>query len=158
MPNYPGDFQGHELYATSTVLAYSLPSLGSSLVSTFVGGSDIGNIDSWAKSQDGTTDFYWQIYPNNDLTKQPFYILNDPYSLSVPSMTETLNNFTLSAPSLPVVDSTPPIGQTIAEGLSDLGSGVSNFFGSISTYLPWIAIGIAAIIIYPKIKDFGKKK
>jgi hypothetical protein len=149
MPNYVDAFIGHDLFTTSNVNAYSLPTISSNVINQYGSGTDIGNIYSYVNGSDGN--LYWMIYPLNDLSQTPFYILNDANELSIPDVNQPLTGINTNKP-LTVVDTTPPIGQSISDTLSSVFSGIAKA-------LPVILIGGAAILLLPSIiKSINEKR
>jgi len=146
-------FQGKTLSATSTVIAYQYPDISSNTVNQYSSGQTIGVIDSWVADKYGNN--FWQIYPNNVITQTPFYILIDPFSLSVPGLNINDINFVVPPPA--VIDTTQPIGVEISEGLSNVGTGISDLFSNIGTYVPYIIGGVVLIAFLPTILNSFKK-
>jgi hypothetical protein len=126
------------LYATSSVLGYNLPDISSSVVYTFKSGDYIGVIDSFVS--DNYNNHYFVIYPGNDTTGTPFYILIDPYSLKVPSVSGNISDINFTIPLPVAVDSTQPFS-------------VENVFQSllsnIEKIIPIVIIAIVAINVIP---------
>ena len=147
-------FQGKQLIATSTVLGYQFPDISSNVVNQFSGGDTIGIIDSWVADKYGNN--FWQIFTNNVTTQTPFYILIDEFSLKVPGM--SLSNIDFVVPPPAVIDTTQPIGVEIEQGISNFGTGVSDFFGNFGKYVPYVIGGVVLIAFLPTIINSIKKK
>lgn len=139
------NFYGKDLYATSTVIAYKLPDISSAVLKNFYSDNYIGNI--YSSNNDQWGNHFFMIYPDNDLSQQPFYVLIDPYSLKISGM--DLTDIDYIIPDVKPVDTTPPF--TIGQGLSDL-------FAGVTKYLPYILIGGAVIIFLPSILKIVDEK
>ena len=133
-------FFNHQLFATSTVLAYKLPDISSAVVNTFRSGDNIGTIDSFVS--DPYNNHYFVIYSSNDITGTPFYILIDPYSLSVPAVADSLSSIDFTIPPPVTVDSTQPFG------ITDF---FSNILNNIEKIIPFVIVGIVAINVLPSL-------
>ena len=138
-------FFNHSLYATSSVQAYKLPDISSAIINVYRSGELIGIIDSFVS--DPYNNHYFVIYPSNDITGTPFYVLIDPYSLNVPAVSDSLESIDFTIPLPATVDSTQPF---------TFENMFSNLFANIEKIIPVVIIGIVAINILPSLLKKNK--
>lgn len=147
MPNLTGDAvtdlikskmvsNNISMYAIGSINAYSSP--GGTLVKTFGAGSYIGDVFSFVNSSDG---LWWMFSPSNYDPNNPsyYYVKNNPSFISVPMLPDLIQQV-----------------QDAKDQQEKDQKGIIPYY--IEKYAPYIFIPIAAVILYPSIRDAVKPK